>query len=487
MMSEEALRQAQASVHAGEARALASTERPRWHFTAPAYWMNDPNGVLYYGGYYHLFYQHNPFADSWGHMHWGHARSRDLLHWEHLPIAFGPSAEQGEEHCFSGCAAFPAIGRPMLFYTMVPPKGSPRGHEQWAVWAEDDELIRWHKDPANPILCRGRDGTPEFEASWRDPFVFSTADRHFMVLGAAMPGEEGRRGVALWESDNAQLQHWRYRGWLFAPDDTAIRFFECPNFIPVGDQWLLLSSPYGPVHYWLGDFSPAAGRFTPRQCGLCDGSADFYATHVVMNDPKGRRPLLAWGRGFPAGMGWNGCLAMPREIAMDDAGRLKIRPIAEMASLRGPEWLLSGGSRGGATSTAAGGDDYVSELPTGECEIELHGAMPAGGLIITLASATEPQQSVSLRIAAGSWSCLDKSAALPDSPTGDFALRLFLDRSFLECCWSDGDAWLSKAIPYLPAPIRLSIGAGTNDPSRPAPNGHAAPAAVTMRAWPLSL
>ncbi len=475
-MSEEALRQAQASVHAGEARALASVERPRWHFTAPAYWMNDPNGVMYYGGYYHLFYQHNPFADSWGHMHWGHARSRDLLHWEHLPIAFGPSAEQGEEHCYSGCAVFPATGRPMLLYTMVPPKGSPRGHEQWVALAEDDELSHWRKDPTNPILCRGRDGTPEFEASWRDPFVFSAAGRQFMVLGAAMPGEKGRRGVALWESTDSLLKHWRYRGWLFAPEDTTIRFFECPNFFPVGDQWLLLASPYGPVHYWLGDFSPDEGRFTPRSSGLLDGSPDFYATNVLMNDPKGRLSLLAWGRGFPAGMGWNGCLAMPREVALDDAGRLKVRPLSEMTALRGPEWSL-----------ANAGDVSGIELPTGECEIELRGAMPASGLAMTLTSAAEPQKSVFLRIADGCWSCLDKRAALPDSTTGDFALRLFLDRSFLECCWGDGNAWLTKAIPYLPAPIRLSIGAGGNGNTMSTPDAQAALGVLTLRAWPLSL
>ncbi|MGI5923831.1 MAG: glycoside hydrolase family 32 protein [Lentisphaeria bacterium] len=478
-MSDDALRQAQASVRAGEARAMACEARPRWHFTAPAYWMNDPNGVMYHGGYYHLFYQHNPFADSWGHMHWGHARSRDLLRWEHLPIAFGPSAELGEEHCFSGCAAFPATGRPMLFYTMVPPKGSPSGHEQWAVLAEDDELRRWRKDPANPILCRGRDGTPQFEAAWRDPFVFSAAGRQFMVLGAAMPGEKGRRGVALWESDDPQLKRWHYRGWLFAPEDTDIRFFECPNFFPVGDQWLLLSSPYGPVHYWLGDFSPERGCFTPHSSGLLDGSADYYATNVIMNDPKGRLPLLAWGRGFPAGMGWNGCLAMPREVTLSAAGRLRVRPLSEMIKLRGAEWTP-------ADSQAADSTARVVELPSGECEIDLRGTLPNSGLTLALSSVAQPQKSVSLHIADGRWSCLDKNAALPDSAGADFALRLFLDRSFLECCWGDGDAWLTKAISYLPAPIKLSISAGNSSgDAGPTPSEQGALAAMRLRAWPL--
>jgi sucrose-6-phosphate hydrolase SacC (GH32 family) len=486
-MSDEALRQAQDSVDAAAAWAAACVERPRWHFTAPAYWMNDPNGLMYYEGYYHLFYQHNPFADSWGHMHWGHARSRDLLHWEQLPIAFGPTRETGEEHCYSGCAAFPAQGRPMLFYTMVPQKGDPRGHEQWAVLAEDDELLRWRKDPANPILRRGRDGTPDFEASWRDPFVFCCAGRHFLVLGANMPGEKGRRGVALWESQDPQLKQWQYRGWLFAPEETDIRFFECPNFVPLGEQWLLLSSPYGPVHYWLGDFSPESGRFTPHSSGLLDGSADYYASNVIMNDPQGRLPLLAWGRGFPAGQGWNGCLAMPRELALDAAGRLQVQPLAAMKKLRGKEWQLAASScaenKEGACSAAR-----VFALPAGECELELRGSMPASGLQLSLASRDNPQQQVVLRANAQQWSCLDKTATLPTGSDAEFRLRLFLDRSFVECCWGEGRAWLSKAIPYLPAPLRLSITVG--DPSaaeRARSSDQNILAALKLRAWPLSL
>src|SRR5262245_20696977 len=100
----EALARAITSASNAVARASADPARPVCHFRPPANWMNDPNGLIQHRGWYQLFYQHNPYGDQWGHMHWGHARSRDLIHWEHLPIALWPSKEAGEEHVFSGCA-----------------------------------------------------------------------------------------------------------------------------------------------------------------------------------------------------------------------------------------------------------------------------------------------------------------------------------------------------------------------------------------------
>jgi beta-fructofuranosidase len=104
------------------AQIKADPTRPRYPFSAPSGWMNDPNGTVFYTGYYPVFYQWNPHSDRWGDIHWGHARSRDLITWEHLPVALEPAPELGEEHCFSGCLALRGKQPPLILYTAIGPK-----------------------------------------------------------------------------------------------------------------------------------------------------------------------------------------------------------------------------------------------------------------------------------------------------------------------------------------------------------------------------
>ena len=106
--------------------------RPQYHFRPPANWMNDPNGTLYHDGYYHLFYQHNPYRPRWGRIHWGHARSKDLVHWEHLPIALAPDPGWKEVHCFSGCCVIAPDGTPTIFYTNISARSFTTGVRRYA-------------------------------------------------------------------------------------------------------------------------------------------------------------------------------------------------------------------------------------------------------------------------------------------------------------------------------------------------------------------
>ena len=367
--------------------AAADPLRPVYHFRPPAQWMNDPNGTFYANGTYHLFYQHNPYGDGWGHMHWGHAVSRDLVTWEHLPIALWPSQEAGEEHCFSGCAGLTAEGAPLLLYTSVGPgtQATRPPNTQWAALGDADWMT-WQKHPANPILSLETHGGPDFEGDWRDPYMFHANGETLLVIGANLrpTGTQPRRGtVALYAAADDTLTRWQYRGLIFTASHEVMRFCECPNFIQLGDKWVLLLSPYRCVEYFVGDFDPAAPSFTVRAQGVLDAgataevtTAHYYATNTVAA-PDGRLMLLGWVRGFPPNKGWNGCLALPRVLTLGADGHPRQQPIAELADLRGREQAAAdlplplGVTVAATALTTASEIDVTLSLP-GDGAIALH-------------------------------------------------------------------------------------------------------------------
>ena len=179
---------------------LSDPAKPAWHFGPPACWMNDPNGGCWHDGWWHVFYQHNPDGEEWTNMHWGHARSRDLVHWEHLALALLPQLGADEKTCCSGCLAFAADGRPYILYTSS--KTDPAAAlTQVLATPNDSEWRTWTQHVAEPFLALPTHDGPAFEGSWRDPFVFRTAGRTFLILGAAL-GDEAV--VALYENSSGR-------------------------------------------------------------------------------------------------------------------------------------------------------------------------------------------------------------------------------------------------------------------------------------------
>jgi sucrose-6-phosphate hydrolase SacC (GH32 family) len=301
--------------------------RPVFHFRPPARWMNDPNGTLFHNGYYHVFYQHNPFGDTHGPMYWGHTRSKDLAHWEHLPIGLWPSHDQGETDCYSGCAWKNSDGTPILIYTKVDKSTNPHpDFEQWAALPQDDDLIHWKKHAQNPIMEK----QPEFGARWRDPFIFTENERTFAVVGACDVG------TPLYEATSPDLLEWAYRG-LMSGIST-----ECPNFFTINGKYMLLSSPYRPVEYHIGTFDANIPSFTIQSEGVLDyGDVNekgritngFYASNICFNERK-QCILFGWVRGWEGGRGWNGCLALPRLLTIDPQNRPRQIPVPALRELR---------------------------------------------------------------------------------------------------------------------------------------------------------
>jgi len=330
-MVDPALRRAMEALAAAIPKAEADPERPVYHFRPPANWTNDPNGTILYKGWHHLFYQLNPYGSLWANMHWGHARSRDLVNWEHLPIALWPTGKE-ETAIFSGGAILAADGRPRLFYTSI---GRPQP-EQWMAAPTDDDLIGWEKPPSNPVLTQAAHGGRTV-SDWRDPFLFKEAGVTYMVCG----GNSGRRmpgsgQVHLYRAENEDLTRWRYLGPVFEYRDREIANIECPNLFKLGGKWVLIISPHRPCEYFVGELDLARAKFFPETHGVLD-PGDAYASNISVDD-KGRTILWLWGRtNLPAERGWNGVMVMPRILSLGADGFLRQHPAPEFESLRGEE------------------------------------------------------------------------------------------------------------------------------------------------------
>lgn len=323
---------------------IREEERPGFHLTPRVGWMNDPNGFCYYGGRYHLFYQYHPYSTHWGPMHWGHAVSRDLLHWSYLPAALAPDADCNREGCFSGCALTLPDGRQELIYTGV----SHGGIQAQCVAAGDGR--DYEKAADNPILSE-RDLPPEVSpADFRDPKAWQEADGTYRLLCAAKSRDGGDTMFLLYESRDAL--HWHFvRTFLRNSElrEPIGRMFECPDFFLLDGQYVLLASSQdmeGSARYHsgngsfclLGDYDAAAGAFVPRADQSVDAGIDFYAEQTILS-PDGRRIMIGWMQNWdtsgiqPEGCRWFGQMSIPRELSLRN-GQLCQWPIRELEELR---------------------------------------------------------------------------------------------------------------------------------------------------------
>jgi beta-fructofuranosidase len=315
--------------------------RPAYHFMPPSGWMNDPNGFIEVDGVYHLFYQYNPHAAVWDKIHWGHATSRDLLHWQHQPVALAPDTPGLDDAgCWSGCAV--AHGDELwLFYTAatgeVAPDGISTGYKNQAIAAAvgTQAGTNWRKLP-NPVIAR--DSFPPDVIGVRDPVVWREGDGWYMSIGAGIRGKGG--GALLYHSRD--LHEWQSCGWLHQADVGEV--WECPQLLTFdGDRAALLVNIWHPGHrsytaYYSGTYRD--GQFTPsffRRLEL-ENTATF--APQATRDAQGRWLMFGWlveERAIPARVaaGWAGVMSLPRIVSMADDGTLRLNPAPELAALRG--------------------------------------------------------------------------------------------------------------------------------------------------------
>jgi len=398
--------------------------------------MNEICGAIFHKGFYRIFYQLNPYDDTWGidDSCWGHARSRDLVHWEHLPIALYPMTERGERRCNSGCVTLDGEGTPMTFYTFVPKRQKPPPtrlgkREHWAALPLDEDLIRWRRVGDGPLMAAGMNGVPAgVRGGWSDPFVFRLEGRTFVTFKSC--------GGLVCEATNRELTEWKYVGRMAGVEG------ECPNFFRLGSKWVLLRSTY-PPSYRIGRFDPEKISFIEEKGkgGTLDyvygpkrisgNHRGFYGTNVMFDD-RGRCVLLGWVSGFKTRRGWNGCMSVPRSLSLDGDDNLIQTPVPELAKLRGRHVGVKNVALDSESKTIEGAEGDAVEVVA---EFEA-GTAAAFGL--KLRSSQDGGNALVIRQSAKGLNLAGTDVPVELSRGKALKLHVFLDKSVMEVFVNDG-------------------------------------------------
>ncbi len=302
------------------------TKPLRFHYKPERGWINDPNGLVYFQGWYHVFYQHCPNYEQHWHepMHWGHARTKDFLTWEELPVALFPDQPYDNNGCWSGTA----IVKDDVLYLLY---ASVRGKalEQTVSVAFSRDGCTFEKYAQNPVIAHyPPEGGPDF----RDPAVCCIDGMYYCVMATGNPADRAAR-LLLYKSEN--LLDWTYVGVMSEWENC--RYAECPSFMRAGEQYLLAASvcPLDRDHYFsvmYGDFDH--DRFGVQYTGSVDKGPDQYAGQVFTDD-LGRQILITWIPGWPYRKKFEknvGCMSLPRELKLVN-GKIYGYPVEEVRHL----------------------------------------------------------------------------------------------------------------------------------------------------------
>lgn len=454
--------------------------RPQFHFTPRINWMNDPNGLVYYEGQYHLFYQYNPFGNRWGYMSWGHAVSDDMVHWEHRPVAI-PYGKEEEEGIFSGGALVdhnntsglgdgdraPIIATYTSHYTRE--DGSTWQAQSLAY--SNDGGVTFTKYEGNPVL--------EFDdPDFRDPNVMwdEQSERWVMVVVLST-----QHKAQFYASDN--LIDWVFLS-DFGPEGAAEGIWECPDLFPLavdGDpnniKWVLhVDMNPGAIaggsgsQYFVGEWNGT--EFIPDESISggeilwADYGTDFYAAISWDNIPEddGRRLWLGWMNNWNYAneiptYPWRSAQSIPRSVHLETIdGNIKViqRPVEELQSLR--ENHISVENISVSAGTQSLGDHGISgkayeivvELDPGDSDV-VGFSLRSGADEETLVGYDATAGTVFVdRTNSGEDSFHEGFAQRNDAPVnlkdGKIKLHVFVDWSSVEVFVNDGEKVITNRI-----------------------------------------
>ena len=458
--------------------------RPQFHFTPAQNWMNDPNGLVFYKGEYHLFYQYNPFGNVWGHMSWGHAVSRDLVYWDRLPLAL---AEENGVMIFSGSGVVDKRNSSGLCQSKDPADpscliaiytGNSQSGQTQNIAASNDRGRTWTKYPGNPVIdLKMKDH--------RDPKVIWFEPGKKWVMVTVLAREKKVRFFG-----STDLKNWQALS-DFGPAGNVAGVWECPDMFPLAvtgepgqERWVLVVS--------LNPGNPAGGSGTQYFVGRFDGThfvnensgdqprwvdfgKDSYAIQSYSDIPAsdGRRLAISWltnwqYAGKEPTSPWRTAQSIPKVIQLRRVQkelRLMQQPVAELTRLRTEPHKLDG------STVEALNRAIQSQSVRGDCyemlvEFQPGSAAQAGVRLRKGASEETvvgwqrtPAQVYVDRTRSGDVSFDENFPGRHAAPllpgTTSLALHIFVDRSSVEVFVNDGESVISERI--FPSPKSTGI------------------------------
>ncbi|PFG14408.1 sucrose-6-phosphate hydrolase SacC (GH32 family) [Bacillus sp. es.036] len=353
--------------------------RSQFHYTPEKNWMNDPNGLVYHNGEYHVFYQYNPTGVTWGPMNWGHAVSKDLVNWKRLPTAL---EEDENGFIWSGSVVVDedntaGFGEEAMVAMFTHEKG---GNQSQSLAYSNDNGRTWQKYAGNPVLTN----IDQFSV-FRDPKIFWHEESNQWVMLLAVEDKFQKQFVRIYHSEDM-------KDWTFASDFGENQGYhegvwEVPDLFPLpvdGDpnntKWVMQvslskGSPAGGsgVQYFIGDFDGTTFRNDNLASTVlyADHGADYYAPLTFNHVPDGRRIAMGWmnnweyGQAIPTSI-WRSKMTIPKELNLKSISNLGVRlvqtPVSELRSLRGEE-------RNWTNEVVVAGENLLSDIKGDTLEI----------------------------------------------------------------------------------------------------------------------
>lgn len=320
--------------------------KPQAHLTPETSWMNDPNGFIYFRGEYHLFYQFNPYESVWGPMHWGHAKSKDLVNWEQLPVALAPDKAYDKDGCFSGSAIVKDDVLWLMYTGHIVNEDGTVSQVQNMAFSTDG--IHFEKIEQNPVATA--DGLPEevIANDFRDPKIFEKDGHYYSVV--ATKHKDGVGCIVLLGSPN--LTDWQFESIFLKGQAHQGHVWECPDYFEVDGQEYLIVSPMryqkdgndfiniNSNIFVTGHVDWDKKVFVAESFKEIDHGHDFYAAQTT-EGPEGERVMIAWmhtwGRKLVTndlGHKWYGQMTLPRILKKTENRLHQVLPTSVLEAFK---------------------------------------------------------------------------------------------------------------------------------------------------------